>query len=129
MDQIRSQQFGKYIQSQRTNARLSARGLCALSGIDIATLVRLEQGKIKSPRLSTLTSLADALALPRADIFEVAGLSVPFDLPSLPAFLRSKYSALPELAVAEIDDYFQQTMQRHGLDLIGPRPGEDEEAS
>ncbi len=129
MDQIRAQQFGQYIQDERKQVRLSARGLCRAAGIDIATLVRLEQGKLKSPRPTTLTSLADALGLPHADVFAMAGYSVPYDLPSLTAFLRSKYTALPEYAVAEIDNYFQQTMDKHGIDLNGPLPGEDEDAA
>lgn len=129
MDQIQAKQFGKYIQQQRQQAKLSGRGLCRISSLDIATLVRLEQGKIKSPRPATLTSLAQALDLPHSEVFKMAGYAVPFDLPGLATFLRNKYTSLPEYAVVEIDDYFQQTLIRHGIDHNGPRPGEDEDAS
>jgi transcriptional regulator with XRE-family HTH domain len=128
MDENDAKQFGEYIRRHRKENRSSSRGLAEKAGIDIATLVRLEQGKYRAPRPDTLKGLAIALGLPLADIFARANYVVPYDLPGMTQYLRTKYGALPDEALAAVDTYFQQLMDEHGLDPNGPLAYEDEAA-
>jgi hypothetical protein len=89
-------------------------------------VVRLEQGAIDAPAPDKLSRIADALGLSLADVFALADYSVPSELPSFQPYLRTKYRRLPTSAVQELEKAFTRIARRHGLDLQGPAPGEDE---
>lgn len=126
MDENSARRFGDYLRRHRKEQKLTSRGLAEKAGIDIATLVRLEQGKYRTPRPDTLKGLASALGLPLADVFAMAGYVVPYDLPTMTHYLRAKYDTLPEEAIASMDDYFQALLDQYGLNLNGPLALEDE---
>lgn len=126
MDENSAKQFGDYLRRHRKEQKLTSRGLAERAGIDIATLVRLEQGKYRTPRPDTLKGLASALGRPLADVFTMAGYVVPYDLPTMTHYLRTKYGSLPEEAITSMDDYFQQLLGQYGLNLNGPLAYEDE---
>ena len=126
MDENSAKRFGDYLRRHRKEQKLTSRGLAEKAGIDIATLVRLEQGKYRTPRPDTLKGLASALGLPLADVFAMADYVVPYDLPTMTPYLRAKYGSLPEEAITSMDDYFQQLLDQYGLNLKGPLASEDE---
>jgi transcriptional regulator with XRE-family HTH domain len=127
MDQEQARELGRRLRQQREALDLSIRELAARTGVNHSTVVRLEQGAIDAPAPDKLSRIAEALQLSLADIFALAEYSVPADLPSFRPYLRSKYRGLPTSAVQELERSFQRIARRHGLDLDGPAPGEDEQ--
>jgi len=57
-----------YIRERRVHLELSLRALAERSGVDFAAIDKIERGE-RDPRLSTLTSLADALGVDVPDLF------------------------------------------------------------
>ncbi|MGH3904684.1 MAG: helix-turn-helix domain-containing protein [Pseudonocardiaceae bacterium] len=121
-----AQQFGAYIKRLRTEQKLSMRGLAHKANIDSGALTRIEQGKVDTPQPDTLKALAEALQVPLADMFAMAGYVIPYDLPSLTPYLQARYSHLPEETLASANDYLQRLIDEHGLDPNGPVGLEDE---
>ncbi len=118
--------LGKFLKERRTALGLSTRALAARSGVDMATVVRLEQGAFVEPRPDTLRVIAKALGVSLADVFALADYVVPSELPTFTPYLRAKYRSLPRKAIAELEQYFDDLSARYGLDPAGPAPGEDE---
>jgi transcriptional regulator with XRE-family HTH domain len=102
MNDESAQQLGGYIRYHRTAQHKTIRTLAEQAAVDSAGLTRLEHGKVHNPRPNTLCSLATALNLPLADLFSMAGYTVPNDLPSIKPYLRTKYSFLPAEEVTAI---------------------------
>jgi transcriptional regulator with XRE-family HTH domain len=109
-------QLGRLLKQKREAAGLSTRALGAKAGINDSTIVRLEQGMRDTPRPDILTKLAKALHLNLADVFSLAGYSIPQELPNLPTYLRIKYRHLPQPARSELVIYMHQLYSRYGLD-------------
>lgn len=63
----RRRQVGEQIRRVREHHNLSQRQLCERTGIDIASLSRIEQGHA-SPKLDTLIRIADAIGVPLAEL-------------------------------------------------------------
>ena len=118
--------IGVYLRDARVAKGLSTRALAMLVGVDMSTIVRIENGHFASPRADTLTAMAAALRLPLADVFAMADYVVPDDLPNPQPYLRAKYPDLPEDAVQKADRYIQRIIREHGAQLEGPDKGEDE---
>jgi hypothetical protein len=70
--------------------------------------------------------LAEALGLNLSDVLLSAQYPITTELPSLPAYLRTKYRDLPAPAQAELQAYVERLAAEHGLTPGGPKPGEDE---
>jgi transcriptional regulator with XRE-family HTH domain len=119
-------QLGQYLRAQREARGLGSRELARLAGIPDSTIVRIEQGLIASPRPDKLARIAQALGLSLADVYAHADYAVPRDLPALQPYLRAKYRDLPAEAADAITAYAERLAKRHGVDLAGPAPGEDE---
>jgi transcriptional regulator with XRE-family HTH domain len=81
MNQDHTRQLGKYIRHIRIERHETIRALAAQAGIDSGGLARLENGKVGTPRPDTLRALAHALDVSPADLFAMAGYTVPHDLP------------------------------------------------
>jgi transcriptional regulator with XRE-family HTH domain len=127
MSPKQAQALGSFLRKRRARLGLSSRDLAARSGIDQATIVRLEQGAFAEPRPETLRVVAEALRVSLADVFARAGYAAATDLPSFQPYLRTKYRDLPAEAVEQLERAFQRLAKRHGLDPAGPAPGEDEQ--
>lgn len=121
-------EFGKYLRRLREERELSTRALARKAELDVAGLVRLEQGKT-SARPNTLRALASALEVPSGELFAAAGYLTPSDLPSMSTYLRVCYSDLSDQAVASIDEYVKRLINERGLNPSGPAPFEDETES
>ena len=124
MDHHDMQRLGDYLRSERQAKGWSTRRLAAAIGVDMAQIVRLEQGRVQSPHATSLAAIAEHLELALADVFGLAGIAVPSELPSFRPYLRAKYRELPPDAVAELERRFQEIADKYGTD--GPRDGEDE---
>ncbi|MBA3617990.1 MAG: helix-turn-helix transcriptional regulator [Acidothermales bacterium] len=116
--------LAKILRAKRAALHLSMRQVEAVSGVNSATIVRLERGSILTPQPETLKALASALDLSVSDLFAVADWVPAQELPTFRPYLRAKYKQLPESAVAEMEQFFERLTKRHGAQ--GPADGEDE---
>lgn len=126
MKQSQSRRFGAWLRERRQAAGLSTVQLAEKAGTTDGTITRIEQGAIASPDPQKLSRIADVLQLELADVYAMANYAVPDQLPSFHPYLRSKYSDLPASAVIELDEAFEQILERHGYEPEGPKPGQDE---
>ena len=122
----KAKQLGKYLRAEREARGWSARELAERSGVPDSTIVRIESGFIASPRPDKLSKIARALGLSLAEVYGRAEYSVPEGLPTLRPYLRAKYRDLPPEAAEQIQAYAERLAKRHGVNLAGPAPGEDE---
>src|SRR5664280_527767 len=126
MDKDHANRLGNLIAEARGRYGWSASELARRSKVAQSTVFRLEQAEFLSPSPDTLAKLAEALQLNLSDVLLMAQYPVPTELPSLPAYLRSKYRDLPAPAHAELQAYVERLAAKHGLTPGGPQPGEDE---
>jgi transcriptional regulator with XRE-family HTH domain len=124
MDEQQSLEIGAYIRARREDASLSTRELASRVGVDMAQIVRLEQGKVASPRADLLGRIADELKIPASDLMTMAGYPTPRALPNLRPYMRAKYRDLPPEALDDIEAYITKLQAEHGAS--GPVNGEDE---
>jgi transcriptional regulator with XRE-family HTH domain len=101
MDSEKSQTtLGRYLEKARQDADLTIRQLAAASDIPQTSLVRLLKDDVEMPSPDNLMSLAEALDVKASDLFLLASLPIPHDLPSVDAMLRQEYG-LSEEGLAE----------------------------
>ncbi len=110
--------------SRRQAKGMSIRGVASLAGVDAATVLSLEQGRIQQPKAEKLRAVGGALGIPAAELYAVVGWLPPAELPAFRPYLRSKYRDLPPEAVTEIEAVFDRLARDYGLQ--GPKDGEDE---
>src|SRR5437870_5240835 len=103
MNPQQAKELGDRLRARREELGLSQRDLEAQTGVDNATITRIERGAFSAPRPDKLTRLADALGLSLADVFALAEYVVPDELPTFTPYLRSKYRDLPPPAVEELE--------------------------
>jgi transcriptional regulator with XRE-family HTH domain len=118
--------LGTYIKREREAKGWSIRALGRESDIRDTTIMRIERGETTAPEPDILEKLAKALETPLSDLYDLAGYAIPTELPSMPAYLRTKYRDLPEPARDELNSYLEHLRQKYGLDEHGPKDGEDE---
>lgn len=126
MDEDQAKALGKVLRQRREECGLSLRQLSKRVSIPDATIVRIEQGAFSAPAPDKLARLADSLGLKLADVFALADYAAPTQLPTLKPYLRTKYRDLPADDVEAIERYAARLAKKHGIDLAGPAPGEDE---
>lgn len=126
MNPRQAKKLGVFVRTAREATGLSQNRLGELVGVPNSTILRLERGDNLVPRPDLLSDIADALHVNLADLFAMADYAAPSELPTLTPYLRTKYRDLPEGDVKAISAYAAKLMQRRGVDLAGPAPGEDE---
>jgi len=126
MDDQQARALGAILKKKREETGISMRKLAAIVGFNNASILRLERGELAAPAPDKLARLAAALEIPLADIYALADYAVPDELPSFKPYLRTKYRDLPQEEVDKIEAYAQKLAQKHGVNLKGPAPGEDE---
>jgi len=119
MNPKRAQALGAYLKDRRSALGLSTRALASLCNVNMATIVRLEQGAFIDPRPETLRAVAEGLGVSPSELLILAGYVRPEDLPSFDSFLRAKYPGLPNSAIAELDS----VAKRHGLKSTSKETG------
>ncbi len=127
MTEATTQRLGQLIRQRREQRGWSTVELAERTGITQSNIVRMEQGNITSPGPERLARVADALAIPLADLYSLAGYPLTTELPSLPTYLRTKYRELPAPAQEELAAYVARLREKYGLTADGPAPGEDEQ--
>lgn len=126
MEPDQAQRLGQTIRARREELGLSQRQLAAQTGVNDATIVRIERGVFGAPAPDKLSRIAEALDLSLADVFALADYVVPADLPSFQPYLRSRYRELPDEAIEDLDRAFARIVKKHGYTPDGPMDGEDE---
>jgi len=104
--------LGEYLRVARERAGFGTRHLATISGVERSAIVRLEADEMAKPVPDYLVRLADALELNAADLFLLAGLPIPQELPSLAPYLRTKYQ-LPPDAVAEAEQGIRAILAKY----------------
>ncbi|MBZ5735123.1 helix-turn-helix domain-containing protein [Nocardioides sp. TRM66260-LWL] len=104
--------LGRYLEAARQDAGLSLRQLAEAADVQLTIVARLMRDEVKKPAPAVLMRLAPVLELRTSDLFLVAGLPTPTDLPSVEALLRAEYD-LPEDAVAEAKQQIEAIVARY----------------
>src|SRR5262249_20777761 len=120
MNQSQANRLGEWLRERRHEAGLGTTELAKRTGINDATITRIEQGFIAKPDPRKLSLIADALDLNLADVYAMAGYAAPKELPSFQPYLRRKYRDLPDEAIQDIEQAFERIIKRHGYDPDGP---------
>jgi transcriptional regulator with XRE-family HTH domain len=92
--------LGQYLAQARQEAGLSHRQLAAASGVHPSSVNRLLKDEVDEPLPEHLMGLAEALDVRASDLFLLAGLPIPKELPSVDVMLRTEYG-LSEQGLAE----------------------------
>lgn len=117
-----SPELGRLLRRQREDAGLSLRDLERLTKIPYSTLYKLEDGAgVLEP--DRLQRIARALGSTIEDYYAAAGFTPGEHLPEISPYLRAKYG-LPEDAVRELDNYFNDMKNRYGLTERKEEPDE-----
>lgn len=106
--------LGQYITAAREAKSWSLRELARRIGVHYSYITRIEQGHYSKPSPEILKRLANALEVPDEDLFALAGHELPENLPSFPAYLRSKYEMSTE-AAKQLTDYFTFVQERYQI--------------
>ena len=113
MNNEQAQVLGALFKQRRLQRGLTTRALAARCHLNMATIVRLEQGALAEPRPETLKAVAAALELPLADVFADADYVLPSELPSFSSYLRARYRELPAEAITELERVFARFASQH----------------
>jgi transcriptional regulator with XRE-family HTH domain len=124
MTPAQREKLAAFLSRRRKAKGMSIRGVAQAAGVDAATVLSLEQGRIVYPRVEKLRAVSDALGIPAAELYAAIGWLPGKDLPAFRPYLRAKYRELPPEAVQEIEAVFERLARDYGLH--GPRDGEDE---
>jgi len=126
MNQCQARRLGEWLRERRHEVGIGTTELAKRTGINDATITRLEQGAIASPDPHKLRLISHELDLKLADVYAMAGYAAPTDLPSFQPYLRRKYRDLPDDAIEDLEQAFKRIVKKHGFEPDGPRNGEDE---
>ncbi len=126
MDEQQAKTLGALLKQRREALGLSLRQLAKIVDVKDVTILRFERGDHAAPAPDKLARIAEAVGLSLADVYALADYAVPTDLPSFKPYLRTKYRDLPKDEIDKIEAYAQKLAKKHGVNLEGPAPGEDE---
>jgi len=113
-----SRQLGQLLKARREECELSTHRLAREAEMDQATIVRLEAGSIVAPRPDKLSRVAQALGISGANVFALAGYTVPMDLPTLRPYLQAKYRGLLDEDLDKIETYVGRLAKKRGVELV-----------
>ena len=113
-----SRQLGQLLKARREECGLSTHRLADATEMDQATIVRLEAGSIVAPRPDKLSRIAQVLGISGADVFALAGYTVPGDLPTLRPYLQAKYRGLLKEDLDKIEAYVGRIAKKRGFELV-----------
>lgn len=108
--------LGALLRHEREQAGFSLRELAERSGVHYSAIAKIEQGQVGSPEPMKLRAIARALGIDVQDLYALAGYTVPDRLPGFAPYLRSKYEQLPDAAIDELENYFEQLKERYGFE-------------
>ena len=112
-------QLGQLLRARREACGMSTHRLAAAAEMDQATVVRFEAGSIVAPSPDKLSRIADVLGLSGADVFALAGYTVPSDLPSLRPYLLTQHPGLLDEDLDKIETYIGRLIKKRGIQPAG----------
>jgi transcriptional regulator with XRE-family HTH domain len=92
--------LGQFVDEARQTAGLSVRQLAEAADVPKTVVGRLLRDEVEQPVPLYLVRLAAALEVRASDLFLMAGMPLPEELPSVEALLRTEYD-LPESVIRE----------------------------
>jgi len=113
MSKQQAKKLGDFIRTEREAAGRSLSQLAEAVGVQKSTILRMEHGAIESPSPLTLQQIAEVLGADFEDLFALAGYGTPDGLPAAGPYLRRKYGAMPEEALAEAEAFFAEWEAKH----------------
>lgn len=108
-----NRQFADLIADRRKAAGLTMDELAARIGVAKSNVHYWESGG-GLRNADVLQPLAEALGVSYEDLAVAAGYSRGEGLPSFTPYLRTKYGALPEEALAEAEQFFEKLTEQYG---------------
>lgn len=114
------EELGAIVERHRKASRRSKRDVAREAGVDIATFIRLEEGRYAAPSPITLKGVARALGIPVLELFAAAEYVTPHDLIDMAEYARIKDDPLPGEAENLLDELIARTIEEHGLEYDGP---------
>lgn len=115
MDKTQAEALGAMLRQRRKTLGLTVRQMKSATGIDNATISRIETGSFRAPRPDKLARIAQVLRLSVGELFSRAGYLVAADLPEFPTYLRTSYPTLPESAIERLHEQFTEMLDLHGI--------------
>lgn len=97
--------LGDFLRARREAARLSQTQMAAQIGVSRPYLGRLENGEYEHPAPEILSRMAKLLNVHLEDLYALAGVILPTDLPDFGPYLRAKHPDWPNLVITELDDF------------------------
>lgn len=109
--------LGNFVTARRAELELSLAAVAERmgKGVDRTWVHRIEHGEFRNTTPERLQALARALETDVEDLYAIAGITVPEQLPEFGVYLRAKYD-LPDRAVDQLDEYFQMLKSKHAED-------------
>ena len=113
-------ELGEMVAKHRKAQGSSSRDVARRAGIDIHTMIGLEQGYYANPTPITLRGVSTALNIPILDLFHAAGYVTPYDV----LHLVTNPAVEPILEEQDAKEarsrYIEELIDKHGLDYTGP---------
>ena len=116
----RAQKLGNMVAKARQSKGLSLRDAAEQMDVHWTYLQKVEQGGYESPAEHYRAAFSRVLDIPLDELLKVAGYRE--KLPEFSPYLRTKYD-LPEQAVEQLNDYFQQLQEQHARGPKKPAKG------
>jgi transcriptional regulator with XRE-family HTH domain len=114
--------LGTVLDDARKAVGMSVRQLADSSEVPKSAVDRLLRDQVESPVPDFVARMAAVLELNAADLFLLAGLAMPTELPSVEALLRTNYD-LPEDAVQEAKAQIDKIVSRYKTKSTNPKGG------
>jgi transcriptional regulator with XRE-family HTH domain len=107
--------LGDLLRVRREAAGLSLNQMALKLGISRPYLGRLESGECEHPAPAILNKMARCLDIPLEDLYALAGITLPTDLPDLCPYLRAKHPDWPEPVITQINNYCDFLKDKYSL--------------
>jgi transcriptional regulator with XRE-family HTH domain len=107
--------LGDLLKSRREATGLSLTQMAKRFGISRTYLGRLERGEYGHPAPEILTRIGKCLDLRLEDLYALAGITLPSDLPEFGPYLLAKHPDWPKLVITELDDYCDFLKHKYSL--------------
>ena len=108
-------QLGRFLADHRAARGLTLVQVADQVGVSKSTVHKWELGE-SIPKGRVMEPLAQALGVSYEDLFAEAGFAHPEGLPTFQPYLRAKYGALPDEALAEAEAFFDELTTRYEED-------------
>lgn len=102
------------LKQKRTELDLSVNEVARRADVDPGTVWRIEQGMIAKPRAESLIAMGNVLGINAIDLFATVGWLTADDLPSLGAYLSTKFSHPPDAVVRHIEHHVTKILHAYG---------------